>query len=515
MVKYEGDILSNSRTKNVAQNAWWALITQAVTIVLSFVSRTVFIYVLGVEYLGINGLFTNILMLLSFAELGIGNAIIYSMYKPLASKDKEKIKALMDLYAKAYKIIGMSVLVIGLSIIPFIDFIIKETPDIRENIILLYLLFLINTTVSYFFVYKKSIIMADQKNYIVSIYQQVFQVIQVLFQIIFLVLTQEYILFLIIQILCTILNNIVTARKADKMYPYLKGKTKKQLDKDEKTSILKNVKALFLYKLASVVLSGTDNIIISAMIGVAAVGLSSNYILIIAAFTAISSQIMNAFTASIGNLNAIGEEANKERVFDRMFLISSWLHGFFSIGLYIFLNPFIELWIGNEYILGQSIVFAMVLHFYIISMHAPAYTYRTTMGLFVQGRWAPLLAAIINIILSLWLGKTMGLFGIFISTSIARFFTIGIVDPILIYRNGFNKSPMGYYRNYSLLTLLFLIIHFIINIILSFVSITGIFGFVIQVAIVTFVFNLIMAIVLWNTDSFRAIRKSLMGIVRN
>lgn len=506
--------MASSRTENVAKNAWFALITQVGNILLSFVSRTAFIYILGIEYLGVNGLFTNILMLLSFAELGIGNAIIYSMYKPLATDDKEKIKSLMDLYAKAYKLIGVFVAVVGFFVIPFMDYIIKDALDINENINLIYLLFLANTTFSYFFVYKKSIIIADQKNYIVSIYQEAFHIIQVLAQIVFLLLTHEYILFLLIQIIFTVINNIITARKADKMYPYLKAGKPKSLDEVERKSIISNVRSLFLYKFGSIVLNGTDNIIISALIGVAAVGLSSNYLLVLSAVTAISGQVMNAFTASVGNLNAVGNKNNKERVFNRIFFVSAWIYGFFAIGLFMFLNPFINLWLGKDFILSQVVVFAIVLHFYINSIHFTAYTYRTTMGLFVQGRLAPLAAAIVNIVLSLWLGKTIGLMGIFLATSIARFFTTGIVDPVLVYRIGFNKNPIYYYIKYFLFTAIFIGLYFILNYVISWIEIGGLIGFVVKVGIVTILFNGILVLLFWKNQDFKDIKKAVTNIVR-
>jgi O-antigen/teichoic acid export membrane protein len=506
--------MANSRTENVARNAWFALVTEILNILLSFVSRTVFIYILGVEYLGINGLFTNVLLLLSFAELGIGNAIIYSMYKPLAIDDKEKIKSLMALYAKAYNLIGIFIFVAGLLVIPFMDYIIKDAPNIKENLNFIYLLFLANTTISYFFVYKKSIIIADQKSYIVSLYQQAFHIIQVLAQIIFLLLTHEYILFLVIQIVCTLLNNIITAKKADRMFPYLRVGKPRPLDKEERKSIFTNVRALFLYKFGSVVLNGTDNIIISALIGVIAVGLSSNYLLVLSAFQMISGQIMNAFTASVGNLNAIGDTSNKERVFNRIFFVSAWMYGFFAVGLYMFLNPFIDLWLGEEFILSQGVIFAIVLHFYINAVHFTAYTYRITMGLFVQGRLAPLAAAIINIILSLWLGKTIGLMGIFLATSIARFFTMGIVDPVLVYRRGFNKNPIHYYIRYFSYLSIFILLYFVLSFIISWIKIDGFIGFFVQVGIVTVLFNGILVLLFRKTEDFKEIKTVLTAIIR-
>lgn len=507
--------MRNSRTENTVKNASFGSATQIINILLGFVSRTVYIYILGVEYLGINGLFSNILMILSFAELGIGNAIIYSMYKPLATDDKEKIKSLMDLYAKAYKVIGTFVFIAGLLVIPFMGYIIKDAPNIKENITLIYLLFLTNTTLSYFFVYKKSIIIADQKNYVILLYEQSFRILQTIGQVVFLLLTGEYILFLLIQIITTLLNNIVMAKKADKMYPYLKEGVAKSLDKKESKEIFTNVKSLFLYKFGSVILNGTDNIIISAFIGITSVGLSSNYLLIISSLGSISGQIMNGFTASVGNLNAVADSESKERIFNRIFFVSAWMYGFFTIGLYMFLNPLITLWIGNEFILSKGVVFALVLHFYINSVHFTAYTYRTTMGLFVQGRLAPVAAAILNVVLSIWLAKHLGLMGIFLATSIARFFTTGIVDPILVYRSGFNKNPIHYYIRYFAYVGLFVILYFILNFIISFVVVEGILGFVLKIVIVSILFNVAMVLLFWNNRDFIEIKSAIYNLLKN
>jgi O-antigen/teichoic acid export membrane protein len=512
---FKGGKLQNSRTAKTAKNALFGLVSQIINIIISFVSRTVFIYVLGVEYLGVNGLFTNILMLLSFAELGIGNAIIYSMYKPIATKDKEKLKSLMALYAKAYKVIGLFVIVAGLMIIPFMDYIIKDAPNIKENINLIYVLFLVNTSLSYFFVYKKSIIIADQKNYIVLFYQQVFKIAQTVGQIAFLLLTGEYIIFLILQIIFTLLDNIYVSKKADKMYPFLCEGKIQPLKKEESATIFSNVKALFLYKFGSVVLNGTDNVIISAIIGITAVGLNSNYVLIISAITAIGGQIMNGFTASVGNLNAVGNKESKERVFNKIFFVSAWMYGFCAIGLFLFLNKLIVLWLDESFIFSEIIVFSIVLHFYVNSVHFTAYTYRVTMGLFVQGRWAPLAAAILNIVLSLWLGKLYGLAGIFFATSIARFFTTGVVDPILVYRNGFGKNPITYYTKYFFFLGLFIVLYFLMKYVITFIHLTGVLGFLIEILTVSILFNAIMVLLFWRSRDFTEIKNSLLNIARS
>ena len=214
--------MGESRSEYVAKNVSVTLIMQIIKNLLGFVSRTVFVYVLGAEYLGVNSLFTDILTVLSFAELGIGNAMVFSLYKPISQKDTEKIKSLMKLYSRAYQVIGIVIAVLGICLVPFIGYIVGDVKYIRENITLLYLLFLLNSVISYFFVYKKSLIIADQKNYIVDIYQQIFYAAQVVLQAIFLITTKQFITYLIIMVATTFFNNYIVAKKADKMYSYLR-----------------------------------------------------------------------------------------------------------------------------------------------------------------------------------------------------------------------------------------------------------------------------------------------------
>lgn len=454
--------MSKSRTENVVRNMKVGMLVQIMQIILNFVSRTIFIKILGSEYLGVNGLFSNILKVLSFAELGIGNAIIFSMYKPIAQEDTAKINSLMKLYKKAYHAIGIVILIGGLAVIPFLDFIIKDAPNINENIKWLYVLFLSNTVVSYFFTYKKSIIIGYQKEYIVNTYRGIFIVFQTVAQSIFLVLTKNYIVYLVIEIIRTFLTDYLLSKKADKMYPYLDTKNAEELTHEERKNLFKNVKSLLLYKLASVILDGTDNIIISAMIGITQVGLYSNYTLIISAITTVVAQMLSAFTASIGNLNAIGNEKQKEKIFHQLFLISVLLYGFCAGGLMLCLNPFIRVWVGEAYVLSLPTVIAILLHFYINGIQFAVYTYRTTLGLFVKGKWAPLFAAIINIILSILLAKVWGLVGIFLATSIARLVTIVWVDPYLIYKYKFKNSKVSQYAKkyiwYSIMVALNMIV---------------------------------------------------------
>ena len=290
---------NQSRTKNVTVNSMVSLLCQVLNLLLNFLTRTIFIKILGAEYLGVNGLFSNILTILSFAELGIGNAIVFNLYKPLAQDDKPQISSLMLLYKQVYTAIGLFVLGAGLLVTPFLGVIIKTKPNIPENISLLYILFLLNTVVSYFFVYKKNIMIADQKNYITLIVTQATTIARVILQTSFLLLTHNFIVYLTIQIVCTLAENFVCSALADKMYPYLKNSNPVPLSKSETKSIFADVKALAIYKFGSVILNGTDNILISMLLSVRDVGLASNYTLLMNSANSILGKLIDAFTASV------------------------------------------------------------------------------------------------------------------------------------------------------------------------------------------------------------------------
>lgn len=505
--------MSKSRTVNSIRNTMFGAISQVINTILSFIARTIFIKTLGAEYLGVNGLFTNILTILSFAELGIGNAIIFSMYKPVAEENTEKVKSLMSLYKKSYNIIGIIVAIAGLCIIPFMKFIITDVPNIKENIIFIYCLFLANTSLSYFFTYKKSIIMAHQNDYIINIYNIGFYITKTILQSIFLYVTHNFIIYLLIQIACTLLENILISTKANKEYKYLKDKNVEKISKEEKNNIFKNVKALVLYKFGSVILNGTDNILISSMVGVVSVGLVSNYTLVITAVTSVIAQMLNGFTSSIGNLNAIGTTEAKEKTFKELFLIGVWVFGFCGLGLLLFLNYFIELWIGTGYLLSYGVVIALVSHFYINGIQNAAYVYRTTMGLFRRGKYTPIVAAIINIILSIILCKFMGLAGIFFATSISRLVTTTWYDPYMIYKLEFKKSPREYYLKYIKYFIIIIINYIICKIILDFMVGFGIGNFILKLLIFTIISNIIFIMFFYKTEEYKGVCNRIQGIL--
>lgn len=501
-----------SRTKTAILNGTTGSVMQICSIVFNFIGRTIFIYLLDTDYLGVNSLYTNILMVLSFAELGIGNAIAYCLYKPIAENDKDKIQALMKFYRMAYRIIGMVVLVAGLCVIPFMGMIIKETPDVKENLTFIYMLFLLNSVVSYFFSYKKTLIIAYQKEYIVQIYIRIFQLLQIVLQSLFLVITHEYVTYLIIYILCTISQNVALSIKADKLYPFLKEKNNNTLNKEETRSIFDNVKALFLYKFGFVILNSTDSIIISMLMNVSVVGIASNYTSLMTNVTNVIGTAVNSMTASVGNLSVTGSKEQIRSVMHQLLLVCVWLYGFSTIGFLVLVNDFIRLWIGNKYLLDQSVVAAILFSIYVNGVQYAAYSLRVTQGLFVQSRYVPVLAAVLNIILSVWWGKKIGLAGVFVATGVSRMVTTTVVDPWLVYKNNFSGKPYEYYRKYVCESIVVLINAGIQMRFIGSIMINGWKGFIIKLVILCISTNAVFLLAFGWTQEFRLILKRVRSI---
>ena len=400
------------RSSKSAKNLIFSVGGNGINIIINFISRTIFISLLGKEYLGINGLFSNILNVLCLAELGVGSAITYCLYEPLATKDISKIQALMNFYKKSYKVICSIIISAGIMLTPFIKFFIKDTPNINY-LHLIFLLFVMNTAVSYLFSYKKTIISADQNQYIVSTYQYIAFILQNIIQILVLYITRNFILYLVVQIVVTIVQNILVSKKADKLYPFIAIKNDKKLDKKTLKVIRKNVIAMIFHKIGSIVVNSTDNILISKLIGIGTVGIYSNYSLIINAINSLLNQVFYSITASIGNLGSVESEERVYETFQRVLFLNFWMYYFSSICIITLINPFINLWVGEGFGLDKWVVIIIVLNFYLSGIRKTALTFRDALGLYWYDRYKPIIESIINLVISIILTKKFGVIGIF------------------------------------------------------------------------------------------------------
>lgn len=500
----------NSRIKNTAKNIGIACTTQTITLLLMFVSRTFFVDLLGNDYLSCEGLFSNILTVLSFSELGIGSAIIYSLYDPIAHDDKETIGKWMNLFSVAYKRIAIVITIVGLCVVPFLEYIISELPDIEEEISTLYVLYLLNTVASYIWGCKRSFLIAYQKNYIVLLVQQITTIIRVVVQIILLYYTHDYVGYLIIAIICTLISNIISTLIANKKYSWLRNYCHLKLNQKEKQEFFFNVRAILQYKLGSVILSGTDNILISVCLKTSYVGLCSNYNLVLNAVNTIVNQACSGIQATIGNYNILSKRENKYKLFEQLFFVSFWIFGYTTVCLSILLTPFIgDLWLGETYILSADVVLALCSTFYVSLINTIPSMYRTTMGYFNETKSCPIYAAILNIFFSIILSKIIGLSGIFIATGLSRLVTYNLMDAFYVYKKGFNISPLLYYRKLFLYTLCLIGVYIVNLVVISLISPKGICGFIMKLILCTLVTNGLFFVLFFRTKVFKDISQRL------
>lgn len=489
------------RLENAIKNSVFGVIVQGINVFLGLLVRTIFIRCLSQEYLGINGLFTNILTMLSLAEMGIGTAIIYNMYKPIAVGDQVQIAKLINFYKKAYSIIGCVVAICGLCIMPFLKYILNEQSSI-SNITIIYILFLLNTVISYFFAYKRSIFSADQRERVLHFIRLFYYIVRSGLQIAVLLIFRSFVPYLIMQIICTLLENITVSIFADREYPFLKKYKNSTLSKDETKGIIENVKALFVYKIGSTALDGTDNIIISTFDSVISVGLLSNYSLVTGAVQLLLSQITSSLTGSVGNYVVQESSEKNEQLLERLTFFNFIIYGGAFIVLLSCLTPFITVWAGMNYVLSFSVVLVHCLNMYIYGMMNSIWTFRSTMGLFMYGKWRPLVSAIVNIIISIFLAQKYGLLGVLLGTTITRLITNVWYDPYIIYKYGLKKSVLSYYIQWFKYLIICFMVSFILKLVFGVFKLSGMSLLIISLMISVSSFILTVFVIFWRNEDF-------------
>ncbi len=501
------------RKKQTTLNIVIGSLSLVITQLLAFILRTVFIYTLGSDYLGINGLFTNILSLLSLAELGVSSAITFHLYKPLANNNEYKISALMNLYKKMYTRIGIVVFVLGMLIMPFLPVFIKDMPDI-SNLYLIYFLFLVNTSISYFFSYNYSLLIADQKQYKGVIITQKITFIKTAAQLIVLLVFKNYLLYLIINIIGTFINNYLISKSAEKEYSYIKEMRSAKLEKNELKEVYKYISAMFASKIGTIIVFNTDNLLISTYIGVFYVGITSNYYLIIQMINTFVGQIVSGLTASLGNLNSEDNLVNSFRFYKITNFVMFAVYTLCTILLINLFNPFIELWVGNKYLLEYSIVCLIVINFYLTGLRKANLLFINTMGLQWEMRKKPIIEAILNLILSIALINYLGLAGVFLGTLITTLLCCTFYEPYLLSKHGLK---FNYFNNICELFKQFTVsglCYLATNILLDNMVLTGFFGLIINGIITGAMTSLIILLFYFKTNEVKYFKDLLINLLK-
>lgn len=434
--------MSESRAKRSTYNMLSGFANQFIALILSFVSRTVFIYTLGEEYLGLNGIFSNVLNLLSMADLGFNTAMAYSFYKPLAEHDERTLTALVNFYKKVYNIIAVLVTVVGLAVMPFLKYIVnteKEIPLLEVY----YLFALAGIVISYLFVYKTTILTADQKNYEVTNITIWTNLLKTVVQIVLLLWLHNYVAYLAVNVIFQFLNNAIASHKATKNYPYIKGDAR--IDKAEEKAILENMKSVFIFKVSGTLFTGVDNILISMLVGTAAVGLYDNYLLVGNKLKLVLQIIFSSLTASIGNLIVKEKSEKRYQVFAATQSVSYILCGIIVCVYYLTINDLIRVWLGEHFMFSMGTVAAMTLNLYLGCVLQPLWAYRDATGLYRKTKYVMLVGAILNLVLSVGMGLLWGITGIILASSIARLCTYFWYEPRLLFREYFDCGAESYY----------------------------------------------------------------------
>lgn len=435
------------RTVNTVKNISMSIFSQIVVLLLGFLSRKVFIDSLGADYLGVNGLLTNVLSMMVLIEGGIGISITYNLYKPLAEDDRPKIIALIQLYKKAYGILALIILILSLLLYPFLGSLMKEGQSI-SNITIVYTIFVMKNMASYLTAYKWSLINADQKGYILSRNNLIFQVLSTVAKMITLILTQNYIIYLFIELIVYTIQIIWNGRIVDKRYSYIKTNQKFHLEKNTKDNINKNVKAMFLHNIGGYLVYGTDNLLISSLVSIKAVGLYSNYTMIIGQLSSLISPILGGIGASVGNLIAAGDPDKIYDVFKVTYLINFWIYSIACIFLYNILEPFIEWWFGEGLLLDSLTFIFILINFYLNGLRSSISTFKSKAGLFTQDKYIPVIEGFINFVSSIILTKKFGLVGVFMGTTISTLATQIWNQPRIVYKEVFKQPVSNYFKKY-------------------------------------------------------------------
>ena len=503
----------HSRTANSTINFAVNIIYQFVIIILAFFSRRVFIESLGVEFLGINGLFTNIITVLSLSELGVGAAIHYSMYKEIADGNKERLKALTTYYKTLYNRIALIVFIVGIAILPFLRFIINLEKNI-DHIELYYLISLLGTVSSYLFVYKTSIVSADQSEYKIKSINMIIRFLITVLQIVSLVVFKNYFIFIVIELLLGIIGNFICAKLAEKWYPFIKENA--ELSKAEKKEIWTNIKAMFVYKVSCVFLNNTDNIIISVIVGTNYVGYNSNYYMISNKINAIINMLFGAIRPSIGNFNAQAPAKEQYGLFKNVSFMAYWLYSFATIGVFFCGEDFIRIiTASNSFVLGFPIILATSLNLYVGVLKSAIGMYRETTGLFKLSKYVIFVSSIINIVLSIILGNIYGLFGVLIATFISRLVCDVWYEPYIMFKKMFNVSPKEFYLcqvKYAILTIILVAILYPL---ISFITIDNLyFRIILKFIVCTLIVNTIYLILYHKNEQFIYLKNKIITILK-
>lgn len=431
------------RTKNASRNIVFGFLLKFYQILLPFIMRTVMMYTIGVQYLGLNSLFTSILQVLNLAELGVGSAMVFSMYKPIVEDDSTTICALMKLYRLYYRVIGGIILLGGLAITPFLPRLIADKVPTDINVYLLYLLNLFATVLTYWlFAYRNSILQAHQRTDAVSKVTIITDTVRYFLQVIALTIFHNYYYYVIAVLLTQIMNNVITAIVSVRLFPNFKPEGK--MPKNEIKKINNKIKDLFTSKLGYTIVSSADTIVISTFLGLTLLAQYQNYYYIMNSIIGFVSIIYSSITAGVGNSMLIKNRESNYHDFKVFTLLITFVCGICISCFLCLYQPFIKLWMGEKMLLGFGMVILFCIYFWFYEIVMMISVYKDAGGIWHEDRFRPLASGIANLCLNLLMVHSIGLYGILLSTiiSVCLISVPWIINNV--FRLIFKRNPKQY-----------------------------------------------------------------------
>ncbi|MDY5917705.1 MAG: oligosaccharide flippase family protein [Treponema sp.] len=491
------------RVKNALMNSGAVVAQKIMEIILSFAFRTILIYTLDTTYLGLSSLFSNIFSLLSLMEMGVGSSIVFLMYKPLNDRNYDEVNALLRVYSRFYDILGILIAIIGFALIPFLPKIIKEYNSLEINLLPIYILTLLNVVFSYFLAYRRSLLEADQKAYVNSINYTFFNFLGSILRIVALLIFKDYVLTLVITFVLTIISNIVIYFKTNSLYSFLKIKTASKITKDKTIELLKRMGASIMHKIGNIVVTSTDNIIISAFIGVTVVGYYSNYSMMTGIIYSMFSLIFTSITANVGNMKLNASDEKSLEIFNRLFFLNFYFYFVSCTCFYVCIDDLIILWIGGKYLLDSNIAFVLTISLFIQGMRHVTVTFINSSGLNYDTRYKAIFEAVINLATSLILVHFLGITGVILGTIIS-FVTVSVwFEPYILYKKWFKKGLVKYYMKYSFYTILTIVSMIIIRNVFNLLPSGNVLYFIFKAAFSFIAANLIVLLFFFRSNDLK------------
>ncbi|MGG7161198.1 lipopolysaccharide biosynthesis protein [Clostridium baratii] len=479
------------RTKKAGLNAIINLINYIIMILPNFFIRKVFLTTLGEELLGLNSLYQNIIGFLCISELGLSLAISYALYSPIARNDKPKIKGYISYYTKFYRKVSIFIFSVGMIIVPFIHIF---TNSRIKNMKIYFIMFLINTCMTYLFSAKFCLLNVSQENYIISITQTLTNLLMAISQIILLYEYKNYFIFICIQIIFNLLQMLILNIIINRKFNWLKNE-KGILEKKHIKELYKTMKGLFFHKISAMVLFATDNIVISSFLNLFTVANFGNYYLVISGAQSIMIKLFDGITASVGNLLTENNSEKSYDIYKKSQFVAFCLVSIMSICILNSINIFIDLWIGEKYRIDNLSIFLLVMNFYFLGMRLPIEKFKETSGIYHEDRYWAVCQAILNLIISILMVNIIGLPGVFLGTFISNYSVEFWIKPKLVYSRIFKVDYKIYLKQYFIYLLIFLITYFITNRVINLIAFRGILKFIsvnlVSIVIVLFLYYMI------------------------